>query len=266
MRKSVGLAIRWEVEAIRISLTLMRACWIAIVVALAVAASSCRGVLKKEYEYEEELFLNLDGSATLYVNASVPALVSLRGVDLDVDPGARFDRRRVRAIFEGPDVQVRTPTSSRRNGRRFVHVRVDAGSLGSLQALAPFAWSRYAMTHRGEVIEFRQVVGASAARAVGDVGWTGAELVAFRMHLPSRIPHHNAPSKTVARGNILEWEQPLAERLEGVPIDIQVQLETQSILYSTLLLFGGTIIAAAATFAIVIWWVARKGRTSEVEL
>lgn len=242
----------------------MRVCWIAALLALAVAATSCRGVLKAEYEYEEELYLDLDGSATLYVNASVPALVALRGVDLDVDPRARFDRRRVRALFEGPGVQVRTPTTSRKHGRRFVHVRVDADRLADLQRVAPFAWSTYSITRRDDLIEFRQVVGAPAARAVGDVGWTGSELVAFRMHLPSRIPYHNAPSKKVERGNILEWEQPLAERLKGAPLDIQAHMATQSILYSTLLLFGGTIVAAAAAFAVVIWWIARRGRTSQM--
>jgi hypothetical protein len=235
---------------------------VVVLLALAVAAASCRGVLKKEYEYEEELYLGLDGSATLYVNASVPALVALRGVDLDVNPRARFDRQRVRAIFESPNVTVRTPTTSRRNGRRFVHVRVDADRLSDLQKLAPFAWSQYSMTRRGDTIEFRQIVGAPAAKTVGNVGWTGSELVAFRMHLPSRIAYHNAPSGE-QRGNILEWEQPLRERLAGAPVDIQAHMATQSILYSTLLLFGGTIVAAALAFAIVIWWIARKGRTSQ---
>jgi len=232
--------------------------------ALSVAASACRGVLKKDYEYEEELYLDLDGSATLYVNASVPALVALRGVDLDVNPRARFNRARVRSIFEGPGVVVRTPTTSRRNGRRFVHVRVDAGSLADLQTLAPFAWSTYALTRRDDQVLFRQIVSAPARKEVGDVGWTGAELVAFRMHLPSRIAYHNAPSKEVQRGNILEWEQPLVERLKGTPVDIQAHMAPQSILYSTLLLFGGTILAAAAAFAIVIWLIARKGRNIEL--
>jgi hypothetical protein len=133
-----------------------------------------------------------------------------------------------------------------------------------VQQLAPVAWSTYSMRRRDEVIEFRQVVGAPAAKAVDNPGWTGAELVAFRMHLPSEIPYHNAPSKKVQRGNILEWEQPLAERLKGTPLDIQAHMATQSILYSTLVLFGGTIVAAAASFAIVIWWIARKGRTSQI--
>jgi hypothetical protein len=98
------------------------------------------------------------------------------------------------------------------------------------------------------------MVGPPAGSKVGGVGWTGREIVAFRMHLPSEIVFHNAPSREVERGNILEWEQPLGDRLAGRPVDILVRLEPQSILYTTLLLFGSTILAAAATFGIVIWW------------
>lgn len=239
----------------------MRLGW-SIAVACAVLLAGCRGVLKNEYEYEEELYLALDGSARLYVNASVPALVALRGVDLDVSPRARLDRSRVRAIFQGPGVEVAVSTS-RRNRRRFVHVRVDVPDVEQLQRIAPFAWSDYRFARQGDIYDYRQVVGASAGKPVGDVGWTGKELVAFRMHLPSKIPFHNAPSGT-ERGNILEWEQPLGERLKGTPIELHVQLEAQSILSRTLLLFASTIVAAAFTFALVIWWIARRGAGSEM--
>ena len=238
----------------------MRACW--LVVALAVLVAACGGVLKNEYEYEEELYLSLDGAATLYVNGSVPALVALRGVDLDVNPRARFDRARVRSLFEAPGLEVRV-SSSRRRGRRFVHVRVDAASLAELKQAAPFTWSTYQFERKGDVFAFHQIVGSAAGKAVGNVGWGGRELVAFRMHLPSRIPFHNAPH-TVERGNILVWEQPLTARLKGEPLDIQVQLETESILVRTLVLFGSTIVAAVLTFALVIWWMVRKGGESEM--
>jgi hypothetical protein len=82
------------------------------------------------------------------------------------------------------------------------------------------------------------------------------------MHLPSRIPFNNSP-KPSQRGNILQWEQPLIDRMAGAPLEIEVQLEPQSLLYSTLLLFAGTIVAAALTFAAVIWWVVRRGRNEE---
>ncbi len=78
-----------------------------------------------------------------------------------------------------------------------------------------------------------QRVGAASGRDVGDVGWRGNELVAFRMHLPARILYHDAPSKQVERGNILVWEQTLADRLKGVPVHIEARMEGQSILYSS---------------------------------
>jgi hypothetical protein len=227
------------------------------------AACSGRGVFKPEYEYDEELYLALDGSATLNVNASVASLVALRGMDLNPDPRARINRVEIRKLFEGPDAQVSKVSLSRRDGRRFVHVSVDVGDVRQLSRLAPLAWSAYRFDRRGDVFEFRQIVGPSAGKTVGDVGWTGQELVAFRMHLPSEIPFHNAPGG-IQRGNILEWDQPLSARLKGEPLDLQVQLEPESILYTTLLLFGSTIVAAAMTFALVLWWIVRRGRDSEM--
>jgi hypothetical protein len=227
----------------------------------ALLLSACSGrLVKKQYEYEEELYLGLDGSATLNVNASVPALVALRGVDLNPSRRARFERERIRAFFEGPGATVTALSSSRRYGRRFVHVSVDVADIRALQRLAPFAWSTYRFAREGEIYEFKQIVGAPAGRSVGDVGWDGSELVAFRLHLPSKIAYHNTPSHQVERGNILEWEQTLADRLRGMPIDIEIQIETQSILARTLLLFGATIVAAFATLAAIIWWVARSGQ------
>ena len=196
------------------------------------------------------------------VNASVASLVALRGFELDPDPRARLDRSAVRALFEGPGAEVSKVSLSRRDGRRFIHVSVEVSDVRRLGALAPFAWSSYRFDREGDVMEFRQAVGPSAGRQV-NAGWTGREVVAFRMHLPSEIPFHNSPGG-VQRGNILEWEQPLADRLTGAPLDLQVQLEPESILYTTLLLFGSTVVAAAATFALLIWWVARRGRHGEM--
>jgi hypothetical protein len=234
-----------------------------LVLVVALLLSACGGrLVKKQYEYEEELYLGLDGSATLNVNASVPALVALRGAELNPSPRARFERERIRAFFDGPGVTVTALSSSRRYGRRFVHVSMDVADVRSLQRVAPFAWSTYRFAREGDIYEFKQVVGASAAKNMGDVGWSGSELVAFRIHLPSKIAYNNAPSHRTERGNILEWEQTLADRMRGTPVDIDVQIETQSILARTLLLFGSTIVAAFATLAAIIWWVARSGQSA----
>jgi hypothetical protein len=238
--------------------------WVPIVVAaLFLTACSGRGFLKKQYEYEEEVYLALDGTASVNVNASVPALVALRGANLNVNPQSRFDRDAVRTFFRGPGATITALSSSRRYGRRFVHVSLDVADVRSLQQLAPFAWSTYQFARDGDVYDFKQTVGAPAGKEVGNVGWDGTELVTFRLHLPSHITGDNAPVP-VQRGNILEWEQPLADRLHAAPVDMQVQMETQTILANTLLLFGSTIVAALLTIAAILWWVARKGRDSDI--
>src|SRR5262245_24531493 len=95
-----------------------------LAVVAAIATATCGSVLTKQYEYEEEIYLFLDGTATVNVNASVASLAALRGADLPVDPRARVDRRRVREFFEGPGVRITRVSLSRRHGRRFVHVGI----------------------------------------------------------------------------------------------------------------------------------------------
>ena len=221
-------------------------------------SSACGNVISRKYEYEEELFLALDGSARLYVNASVPALVALRGADLPVDSTARLDRQRVRDFFEHPASHVVNVTTSRRDNRRYVHVRLDVPDVRKLADAPAFQWSAYGMTSREGLYEYTQIVRAVAGKDVGHVGWTGRELVAFRLHLPSKVPFHNSPSRTIERGNIIIWEQPLADRLTGVPVDIDVRMETSSILTRTLTLFVLMAVAVALTFAAAIWFVRRQ--------
>ena len=229
----------------------------AAILALSVI-SGCRSVLSMQYEYDEEIFLDLDGSATVYVNASVPALVALRGAPLDVDPRARLDRNDVRAFFTSPVTQVESVTTSRRDNRRYVHVRLAVDDITRLSEAAPFAWSRYTLAPKSDLAVFRQEVGAAAGGQVGDVGWNGTEMVAFRYHLPSRIPYHNAAGRDIERGNIIRWEQPLANRLKGEPLGIEVHMETESILMQTLSLFALTMLAALATLGVAIWFVMRR--------
>ena len=130
-----------------------------------------------------------------------------------------------------------------------------------LTTLAPFSWSSYRFERRGDVFEFRQMVGTAAGATVASTGWTGAEMVRFRVHVPSAIRFHDSPS-AIQRGNILQWEQPLVKRLEGEPLDLQIHMETNSILGTTLLLFGSAILAVAIGFAVVVWWTFRRGRRS----
>jgi hypothetical protein len=231
-----------------------------LVCALALAACGVRSPFKAQPEYQEEVYLALDGSATVNVSASLASLVALRGADFPTDPRARVDRANVRRFFEGPGVRVTSVSLARRHLRRFAHVAIAVDDVRKLSQLAPFAWSRYRVDVRPDAVDFQQTVGRPAGHPVSNVGWDGTEHVAFRVHVPSEILYHNAEG--VQRGNILEWDQPLTARLNGDALDLQVNMEPRSILYSTLLLFGATVLAAAAAFAIVIWLIARKARAA----
>lgn len=233
---------------------------------LLLGTTACSGVFSRKYEYEEDVYLRLDGSATVYVNASVRALVALRGLDLPLDPGARFDRRKVQAFFETSESHVENISSSRRDGRRYVHVRLETPDIRRLHAAAPFAWSVYEFGgDSAGGVTYRQTVGAPSRAELADAGWTGRELVAFRVHLPSRITFENSETGNVERGNIVRWEQPLSRRLRGEPLAIDVRMENRSILASTLTLFGLMIVLVAATFAMAIWFVMRRGRGDDSE-
>ena len=216
---------------------------------------ACGNVVARKYEYEEEVFLSLDGSATVYVNASVPALVALRGMNLPLDPRARLDRQVVRELYESPVSQVNSVTTSRREGRRYVHLRLTVPDARRLGEAAPFAWSSYQYHQQDAEFEFSQTMRAAAGQDAGNAGWDGTELVAVRIHLPSKITFHNSPSRRVERGNIVVWEQPLADRLKGVPLEVSVRMETESILFRTLALFGAMMAAVVVTFAAAIWFV-----------
>jgi hypothetical protein len=219
------------------------------------ACSGISNVVARKYEYEEDVFLALDGSATVYVNASVPALVALRGMKLPLDPRARLDRMAVRDLYDTPVSTVENVTTSRREGRRYVHLRINVPDVRRLAEAAPFAWSKYRYLEGDARFEFGQEMGAAAGEKVGDVGWDGDELVAVRLHLPSRVDYHNSPERTIRRGNIMVWEQPLTERMKGTPLVVEARMEKDSILLRTLALFAGMGVLVVLTFAGVIWFV-----------
>lgn len=257
----------------------MRAALVAIVVASAVTACGGRnGPLGPEYEYEEDLTLSLDGSATLVVNASVPALVALRGLPLNTDLRTRADqlKNQVRELYSSPYAQVVRVTNWTRHGRRFVGIRLNVPDIRALPKAAPFSWATYDLHDEADQVSFKQALTRPAgnAEAVRAAGWTGHELVAFRLHLPARIRFHNSrdletnATRSASRGNILTWEQRLPDRIAGKPIAyaedrkpdvIEVRMDRTSILYTTLWLFGFAFLAAVVVLGGLIWLTMRRG-------
>jgi len=235
-------------------------------VCLALALTSlvaCQRGIGRQYEYEEQLYLELDGSATVVVNASIPALVALRGLELDPNPDARIDRNDVRAAFASPLIRItRVSRPWRRSGRRFIQVRFDVDDVKLLEQVAPLAWSRYAYGQQGDQVIYTQKVGASANTPPPNAGWDGSELVAFRFHMPSRINFHNAPAREVERGNILSYEQTLDQRMAGHPVDVEVRMDAQSIFLRTMTVFFSAVVAALMLLVAAVWWVRKKGQTA----
>jgi hypothetical protein len=251
------------------------------VLALALVITACSGrggsPLGPQYEYEEDLTLRMDGSATLVVNASVAALVVLRGLDLPTDIKSRADqlKEQVRAIYSSDQARVTRVSTWTRQGRRFVGVNLRIDNIRTLPAAAPFSWAAYDLREQGEEVIFRQRMSKPAStRSLQEVGLTGNEIVAFRLHLPARIRFQNSrwldrdESRPAARGNIITWEQRLEDRWKGQPIAyaedktsdvMEARMDKESILYRTLWLFGLAFAAALLVLAGLIWFTMRRG-------
>jgi hypothetical protein len=145
----------------------------------------------------------------------------------------------------------------------------------ALPRASPFAWSAYELREQGEQVLYKHALKKmTAAGSVTGAGWQGNEIVAFRLHLPARIRFHNSRDlasdtpRQAARGNILTWEQRLADRLEGKPIAyaedktpdvMEVRMDRQSILYTTLWLFALAFAGALLVFGGLIWFTMRRG-------
>jgi hypothetical protein len=221
----------------------------------------------RQYEYEEDVTLSLDGSAVVTINSSIPALVALHGVKLPVNSRTRIDRDVVRALFASPVYDVtRVSRTWRRRGRRFIQVRVEVPDIRRLSEAPAFAWAQYELSSKDSSTVFKQRVAGGKRNAVPEAKWDGSEMVAFKLHLPSRIFHHNVRdietklTGEVERGNIVRWEQRLTDRLAGVPVEMEVRMDSESILNRTLWLFAGAFASAMFVLAAAIWWVVRHGR------
>jgi hypothetical protein len=228
----------------------------------AAACSTTSGGPVRQYEYEEEMYLSLDGSATVYVHSSIAALNALRGTSFDTQLKARIDREAVGRFFTTPSTRVMRVTTSRRRGRQYVHVRLETDDVRTLAAAGPFSWSSYSLARPDETVVYKQAVagGVSSLHPDRTADWTGDELIAFRVHVPSVVEYQNAGPDNLRRGNIVVWEQSLQDRLRGEPLELEVQMQPRSILYRTLILFASMLSAVALLFGVVIWRVVRAGQ------
>jgi hypothetical protein len=248
----------------------MRSRWCRAAAALLLLSSTACGGLSfgRQYEYEEQLYLDVDGSAVVVVDSSIAALVALRSLPLDPSTSARTDRGEIRRALEALGCTVDSVGQGwRRRTRRFVQFRLSTDDVRTLSQCGLLGWSRYSLDLVENVLHYRQTVGAPTPGDPGQVNWDGSELVAFKLHLPSRVLDHNVrrleddTPGDLERGNILTWEQRFADRRAGTPIAIDVKMDSTSILYTTLWLFAGAFAAAVVALGAVVWWVKAKGKS-----
>ncbi len=251
----VARSPRASARARRLKWTALAVC---VALALVGALLGLRSPMLHQYEYQEDVYVALDGSASVFISASLPALVALHGMDLSTDPRTPVDRERIRRQFGGPGVTVSAIRTWRRWGRRFVTVRLDTSDVRRLPSAPPFARASFEFGRVASGYRFAEQLGAAADRPVGPVGWNGQELVGFRWHIPSDIESHNAGEENHLRGNILVWEQPLARRLTGQPMTMKVRMRPQSILSGALWLFGVSAVTALLVVALLVGWVATR--------
>ena len=211
-----------------------------------VARSAARGTRSSGSTMREEIYLSLDGTATVYVNSSLAALNALRGTSFDASPAARVDRARdPHVLFE------RRPPASRASASRAAAAAASSTCGSTSTTCAGWRGRRRsrgrptAFERDGDLFIYRQTVGAAPRRRTsGTSAGTAARSSRSACTCPARSATRT-PSREVGRGNILEWEQPLADRLRGVPLELEARMDTQSILYRTLWLFGATFVAVA---------------------
>ena len=139
----------------------MRIRSVCALLAVCILSACGGGSLFKTYEYEEDMYLSLDGTATLYVNSSVAALNALRGTTFDTALAKAPDREALRAYFSSPGARVDRVTLSRRSSRRYIHVRIQVDNVEALAQAAPFSWSTISFKRDGDLFYYRQSVGAS---------------------------------------------------------------------------------------------------------
>src|SRR5215471_12465372 len=156
------------------------------------AMGACSDSLLRQYGYEEQIYLTVRGAATVIVDTSIPALVALRGLKLDPSNSARLDQEDVRRAFEAQGCHVvRVGQPWRRDGRRFVQIRMETDDVRTLNQCGVLGWSSYAFEQDEGGLHFEQKVREAASGNPGKVNWDGSELVAFKLHLPSKITFHN---------------------------------------------------------------------------
>lgn len=203
------------------------------------------------YEYEEEIFLEVDGSGRLRVSGSREILSALH-----VAEGGSVGAMRAR--FEGPGLTIDSVRETERQGRRFVHVQGRFSSWNELCA-HPAYRDRECLLQQNPDGELDLHLNLpSPARSVPE-GVPPDAVVAVRLHFPSKVSFHNSTGG-IERGNIISWERRVDDHFDSTPLVVDARFERRSVLATTVAVLGTAIAAVLLSVASILLWMVRKGR------
>ena len=209
------------------------------------------------YEYEEEVFLEVDGSGRLRVSGSSEILQALNGLNgLNRTDGGSMSSMTSR--FEGPGFELDSVRESEREGRKFVHVQGRFADWNELCAHPAFAdrECRLDVTDDDELELY-----LTLPRPEGDIpeGVSPDAPLALRFHFPSTVHYHNSRSD-IERGNIIGWERTASEHFDAPELVVEARFERRSVLATTVVTLGTAIAVILFLVALALLLMVRKGR------
>jgi hypothetical protein len=218
--------------------------------------TALRGCLT--YEYEHEIWLQVDGSGVVNVTGRPALWTAFKSLPLDEgDPEAM--KKAARKLFEESGLEVRRVTVTKRRGHRYLFVSAAFKDVNRISYTRAFPDLRVGLRRE----DGRLSMDGSWQRPIealpgGEKDQDG--LMAVRFHLPSKVYSHRHAADGVERGNILGWRQDTAAALEGGRLDFGATMDERSILSSTVMLFAGAVVLAVVLLSVALWAVVRQGR------
>lgn len=216
----------------------------AVLAIFALGASGCTA-----YEYEEEVFLEVDGSGRMRMSGSKEILETVHQLD-------RADVSAMRSSFEGAGIEITSVRETERDRRRFIHVEARFEDWNRLCLCPAFHRRRC----RLEIGDQELALESSLPRPGRSVpGILPDAILALRFHLPGTVRHHNIPRR-IERGNILSWEISAGDYFRGQPLVAEARFDRRTILMRTIWMLLAAVGLVLITLALSVHLMVRRGR------
>lgn len=225
--------------------------------ALLLLAAALRGCA--HYEYEHEIWLNVDGSGTVHVTGRPALWTAFKNLPLDPAGEPEAQERAARELVLRSGLQVTRVRTVTRRGQRYLFVAAEFRDVNRISYSPAFPDLRVGLRREGGRLQLDGSWQRPVEALPGGEGDAVGQ-IAVRFHLPSKVYRHRNAAFGVERGNILGWLLETKDALRGGRIEFGAEMDERSILSSTVMLFAGAVVLAAAIVGLGLWAVVRRGR------